>query len=349
MSFVGTSYARMVTCGILILGHAVLQAEEGANPLRYRFEKGQSVVYSVRLEAEFEDYCEVFSGLPRFTVQEVKPKENRLTFRGALEPSQVPKADRQGRHPLYYQSGALSLTGVGFPQTSRSSDVSVDSLGREVARKGSSQLPFLLGNLSELILPPVPEALGEDWTKTREVEIKLSESYLRHPLQRDENSKSLSTSEKFTYHTVKQEGDLVTLQKTYEMSTSQLVKNRPRIEMAGVGHLTFDRQRGVFTSMEHELNLTLRETYVTREIPIKIRCTLLDDAAVTQADQEARRPLNADELEAVLLDLSSKERGLGRILQLQQKAPAQPNPEVGTALAGYLKHTDPNTRYAADR
>ncbi len=74
---------------------------------------------------------------------------------------------------------------------------------------------------------------------------------------------------------------------------------------------------------------------------------LLDEAAAARVEVEAKRGLNAAELAEVLADLGNEQKAIGRILSLQKKAPAVPNPEVGEALARFLEGDDKTRRYGA--
>lgn len=332
---------------LVVFASAAVNAEELTSGLRYGFQKGTTLVYEVRIEAEQADSIEVYSGYPRYAVDDTSKGKVKLTFTGALEPSVVAKPDsnvsvRNTGRTL----GMRSLSGIASPGSPKTSTVSIDIFGQDISIQGSSQLPYLLGNLSEMMIEPLPKNDEKAWDKSRELHIALSNGMMPRMMLRDENVKKLVAAEKTTYRQTKQEGDLVLVAKTYQLSTAENVKDKPRFEIAGKGTLTFDRRQGLFVGMTFEQTLSVREPTVARETPIKITYKLLDDAAVAKADAESSRSLNADELEAVLDDLKVKDKALGRILELQQKAPANPNPEVGIALTKFLESTDQNTRYA---
>lgn len=328
---------------------SVVQAEAPAGQLSYGFKAGQSLVYEVRIEADQGDVTELFVGHPQYKVKNATTDRIQLEFTGYLEPSiQAKEGSAPGPFSLRspYASSMLSnLTGLGHASTRlQTTEISINPKGRDISIRGSSQLPYLLGNLSNLMLEPLPTGPEQTWTRSEEMQIILTDGMLPRHIFRDDSQK-LAMTQVSNYELEPITGDQVGIKKAYRMATEEKIKNKPRFEVDGQGKLTFNRSQGVFVAMTFEQTMTVRETNLTRETPLKITYRLLDEAAIAAIDSQKKRALTPDEVENVLDDLKLPSKMLGRVIELKKLAPEHPNPEVSAALGRLLDHPDNSVRY----
>jgi hypothetical protein len=329
--------------GLAVALLVVMGLDARAQDLAYKFEQGQSLVYETRIEVDHGQYLEVFAGHPKFVVKSATEDQFTLEFVGGLEPSAQSKANPAAPFRGLYRP----MRGFGGLASSdaKPSEITLNARGRDYSAKGSSNLPYLLGDLSEWMLPPLPKKQEQEWNKSRELKLVISDRLLPRPMLLVDDSKSIPTSEEIDFRLESGAGGAATIKREYRLATSEKIGNKPRVEVTGEGTLTFDRARGVFTKLDFRQKLVSREENKTEETPIHVTYQLLDDAAAAQVEFEAKRGLNVEELAATLADLNDDKKAVGRILALQKKAPAIPNPEVGEALARLLKGDDKNRRY----
>ena len=354
-------------------GHSVWAAQTPAaerskrqRPLRYGWKVGQTLAYSVTVEADRGEYIAVLRGTPTYTVQSADDDSIELRFYGTLMESSRRKEqspDSAGRFPFRpafrppLRSPFSAPTGVGPGALGRDSRLTMNTRGQVVRMTGSSQLPYLLGNLSQLMLETLPEKDQKKWTVNTEVAITQSQGWIPRPSflrGRDETS---TTATQETVYTIQETTDKeVVIGKSYELKTAALVNGKPQLEVTGTGQVRFNLAAGVPTSMDFELRLIAREENVTRETPVKVTYKLMDEAerqklqqAAKVAAAEAAKPLSGSEREQTLADLASGEqvRFLRRLVELQQKTPDAPDDEMSSALAVYLEHEQDSIRYAA--
>lgn len=329
--------------GLALAVLVVMGLDARAQDLVYKFQQGQALVYETRIEVDHGQYVEVFAGHPKFVVKTVADDQFSLEFRGGLEPSAQPKANPAAPFRGLYRP----MRGFGGLASgdAKPSEITLNARGRDYSAKGSSNLPYLLGELSEWMLPPLPKKQEKEWNKSRELKLVISDRLLPRPMLLVDDSKAIPTSEEIDFRLESGAGGLATIKREYRLATSEKIGNKPRVEVTGEGTLTFDKGRGLFTRLEHKQTLVSREANKTEETPIHVTYELLDDAAAARVEVEAKRGLNAEELAATLADLKDDKKALGRVLALQKKAPSIPNPEVGEALVHLLKIGDKNHRY----
>lgn len=319
--------------------------ESQAEELSYKFQPGQTLVYETRIEVDHGNYLEVFAGHPRLVVKSATAEQFLVEFRGGLEASARMKGNPETPFRGLYRP-PMGLTGL-LSSESKPSEISLNARGRDFATKGSSQLPYLLGDLSELILVPLPKKQEREWNKSRDLKLIISDRLLPRPMLLRDDSMALATSEEIDFRIEGEEGGAARIRKEYRLATAEKVENKPRVEVTGEGTIGFDRERGLVTRLDYRQRLVSRSEKSIQETPMVVTYRLLSEAEAASVEAEAKRGLNAEELAAVLVDLKNEQKAAGRILTLQKKAPANPNPEVGAALVGYLESDKQATRYAA--
>ena len=360
-------------------GHSVWAAQPAAaakrskqrRPLRYGWKAGQTLAYSVTVEADCGEYVAVLKGTPTYTVQSADGDSIELLFRGTLNGLNRQKKQnihRPGRFPFrpafrpIHHSPFSSATGVGPGGLLRGTELTMNPRGQIVRMTGSSQLPYLLGNLSELMLETLPEKNQKKWTATKDVAITKSQGRFPRPSFLHDRDETSTTATQETVYTIQETTDNeVVIDKSYELKTAALVNGKPQFEITGTGQVHFDLAAGVPATMDFEQRLIEREGNVTKETPIKITYKLLDEAereklrqttevATTKvAAGKAAKPLSDSERKQTLADLASGERirFLRRLGELQFKAPEAPDDEVASALAVHLENEQNSIRCAA--
>jgi hypothetical protein len=361
--------ATLLAAAAFDLGLApALGAEESKAPgLRYGWKQGQTYMFRVHIEVDRGDYVEVLSGNPSYNVLSSDKDAIKFTFHGTLQESRQPKP---GKNVVYVSPPRVRppfspFQGVGSGGLARTHEITINPFGEIVSMQGSSQLPFLLGNLSELMLVLLPEGNKKTWGTTHDVAITLSNGMFPRLIFREDDRQQIKAVGKTTYTLEKITADTATLRKTHELRTTELVNGKPRFEVSGRGLVTFDLKRGTPTAMDFTHTLTAREGTVAEELGLKISCKLLSEAEVAQVKQaeeearkeqeakqrEAAKPFEAQELAAALADLTSTDqlRMLRALTAFQNKKPVAPSAEVAKTLESLLSSDNVSTRVQAAR
>src|SRR5205823_331888 len=134
----------------------------------------------------------------------------------------------------------------------RTMDLVINDRGEVVSSRGTTQLPYLLGNLAQLVLPTLPKEAEQTWKQSREFNISFAESrFPRSPLRGDDSTVIKATQET-TWKVEKVDGDTVVLSKKMEIRTAEMVTGKPRLEVQGEGKLTFNTKIGAPSKLEME-------------------------------------------------------------------------------------------------
>ena len=311
--------------------------------LQYQWKKGQTYVYRVKIVGELGDAREELAGNVTYKVKSVLDDEIELGMTSALVRGETITPARiliiPSRHVRFFATVPSSN-----PVT-----ISVDPLGRVQRIEGTAQLPYLLGDLSQLMIEQLAPEKKSSWTVAGDTGISVIQTlypYCRYsPIGFHEG---VPANEKTVYTVQGQDGKLVKLAKHYELTTAASVGGKPRFEAVGDGKLTFDTERNVPASLDFHVRVTVRDANKTEEIPLRVTYRLLSDAEIAQAAKEAEkakreaekarqerlRPLNDKELEGVLADLASNdpERIRKGVNLLANKKPQRPNAKIAKAL-----------------
>jgi hypothetical protein len=317
--------------------------------LRYDWKKDQTYVYHVRIIGERGNDTENRSGDVTYKVKSTRLDEIRLAMTSDLRYADFERARRYvvlpGRHLGF-------VSNVDKP---REATIRIDSFGRLLESKGEAPLPYLLGDLSELVVEPLPRAEEASWTITSDPGIAVVS--IHYPYWRSSLvafREGVPAAEK-TVYTVQGESDkLILISKHYEMTSAATLAGKPRIEAAGDGKLKFDTQRGVFASLDLDMRVTVRDSNKTEDTPLHISYRLLSEEDLAEAAKESQkakeeaekarkekvRPLSDKEIETAVADLASEDgtRIDASAKLLADKKPLQPNPKVAKALESLMLH-----------
>ncbi len=185
--------------GLLVglLAGPVLAAENASAVPRYKFALGGRYVYAIKVEADLPESVETLSGNTTYTVKSVDAKTGQITLvnTGALVTKSKAKPSRQGFRPFPPRPSFPPMFGPGDFAPQRELTITPD--GFLVRYQGESQLPYLLGNLSMLVLEPLPPGGKTTWETRRAVSIAEKEKNAR-PLPRfvgNQNQGTIHTSQ----------------------------------------------------------------------------------------------------------------------------------------------------------
>ena len=214
---------------------------------------------------------------------------------------------------------------VGFvSDVDRAKEVTIriDACGRVLDSSGGAPLPYLLGDLAELVVEPLPEAEQNTWTITADPGVAVVS--LQYPFCRFSRPgfrEGVPAVEK-TVYTVEEASDkLISIAKHYEMTSAATLGGKPRIEAVGDGKLKFDVPRGVFASLDYDIRVTVRDANKTEETPLHVTYRLLSEQDLAEAAEEAKQakqeaektrqekaqPLAEKEIDNAVADLASED------------------------------------------
>ncbi len=348
--------------------------------LRYGWKAGKSYSYKVKIEVDLGDEVLEMLGNPGYTVVSADKDKTVLSFRGTLMEHERPKSGRSGMPPGMppgMPRGLLGpgrmgppmhgmgprmmhpfspMTGVGPFGMARTTELTVDPQGNIARQEGTSQLPFLLGNLSHLMIEPLPGTEEKTWTVAHGsgVVIKEGGPPLFGPFANDEGY--VPASEKTVYTIESATDKLAVIRKQYEFRATATGSDKPPFEITGDGKWTFNKAEGVSGDLDFNMKVTIRKGGLGVEIPVKATYHLLDEAeqaklaeqskeAAEKAKQklaERAKPPSSEEAKSLVADLESGDQGrlIRATLQLVQKKPKEPNRAVAKALETILSEND---------
>jgi hypothetical protein len=315
--------------------------------LRFQWKNDQSYVYRVRIVGDRGDYKEEFAGNVTYKVKSVAADEIQLLMTSSLSGGQNWAPPRivvlPGRHVRFYSTA----------QGPKNVTITIDSLGRVTRIEGDSSLPFLLGDLAQLMIEPLSPEKKAAWTVAADTAVSVIQTH--YPFFRYSPiglHEGVPATEKTVYAVESQAEKSISLTKHYELVTAATVGGKPRFEATGDGKLTFSIERGVFNTLDLKMRVTVRDANKTEEIPLQVTYRLLSDEELAQAaraaaeakkaaeaaQREKARPLTDTEIDTAAADLASADKSrVDRALKLlHEKKPQQPSPKVAKALEPLL-------------
>jgi hypothetical protein len=224
-------------------------------------------------------------------------------------------------------------------------------------------LPYLLGNLWELLIDPMPPEGQRTWQSSNEIVIvrkggrQSHVSFLARPPFTTDKDVNRPAEQTVSYTLAATTDRAAVIEKKYRLVTDEKTGGRPRVEHVGQGQIMFDLRAGVPQSLAMEYTLTVRPENVDVRIPITVSARLLTKAEAEELDQkkaerlkaakaaaaEAAKPRAISEraLNAAIADLASdnhfKVRAAARQLALAIPVDER-RQEIVAALEPLLKH-----------
>ena len=274
---------------LLLSCTSIFAADE---PLRYQIKPDQVVPYSVKIEAETPAGIETLSGIFAIKGHELQSDSMTVEFSGGLSRSVKAKGNsgpRGPRGPRGFGPGGVGRPGGGIPRspfdrpdfrglTNTTSELVVTTTGGIKTMRGDSQLPFLLGNLSLLPFEPLPEDTSTEWTDGNGLTISTrtsSESRFGPrfgPFADNNDDEKVKTGggESATYRIASTNGNLISIAKTYKMTSPSAGGDDPGFNSEGSGTWVFNRSEGVSESMDFKSQLGVSIANAEVRIPLSI-------------------------------------------------------------------------------
>jgi hypothetical protein len=277
--------------------------------LKYGWKTGEKHYFKVTIQSDRGDYWVNHTGTPSFTVTSADADGMKLTFVGSVSESKKAKPGKRiFFRPSFPRSG---LSGVGI--SSRGQTMSINRFGEVISSKGSSQLPYLLGNLSQLLLEPLSKDGKTNWSVGEDISIGTSNSRFPRPSFLGRHDGTSYKARQDTIYTVeKSDGKFVVIKKTFALKSLVTEGGKPMFEITGKGVYVFDHVNGSPVSLKYEQTVFTRKGGNTTEIPVAVTIRVLDEAerAKIAATAEAARkkaaaPISGDELTELVADLKS--------------------------------------------
>lgn len=345
-----------IVLALLLVASTALHARAGEdNKLRYRWKTGDNPMYHVTVEADHGDYLDVMTGHPGFTVTGANADGITVTFRGALSRKQQLKPGVKGIIMPRPSSPFSPFTGIG---TVRSITMTINDRGEVITTTGTTQLPYLLGQLSDLMLETLPKENDKTWKSTQNLTITMSNSLFPRPTIARIEGKQTKATQETSYSIDTISNDTVILNKTVDLTTAETVGGKPRIEIHGQGKVTFDKKVGIATKLDFEQKMTFRDDGRTDDTPLKITYRLLSEQEKSDLAKTAegaplfpQQPLAENLQKQALEDLKSGEKSkqLRALIMLQNKEPEKTNKEIAAAAEELLTGGDSSLRHLAAR
>ncbi|MBM84314.1 MAG: hypothetical protein CMJ78_27475 [Planctomycetaceae bacterium] len=337
----------------------LLTAAVAAAGPKYQFQSGQSLAYQIQVEIDREGYLEIMKGATHYTIKSSNADATEMGFSGGLSKSikSKPGVIVRRRRPLGPSSAFSPFTGL----RSTKSVIKVSPTGEAVSMTSTSQLPFLLGNLSQLPFVRLPTKEQRTWELKRN--ISIAEYSGRFPTLRPiggSGSKNISQAEQTTTYTIKEStDDKITIEKTFKMATSETVDGKPKFEINGSGTIDFDPASGIVREVNFEEKLISRDGKNTSEVPLKLTIKALSKEQIAELEKQraeamarlkeaeakrkanAAKPLTADEKATILKQLKADDfREVFKGLRaLQSRNPQKHDEEIVAQLTTLKSHS----------
>ena len=294
---------------------------------RYQFKAGEHYIYEINIEATLPDGKETLSGQSEYTVKSVDATTGQMTLvnRATLATRKEAKPVARPMGPPMRRPGPFGGPFSG-PSYGTPREVVIDPQGTAIKYNGDCQLPFLLGNLWQLLIDPLPAEGKQTWDLKRDIAITEAEDRFRWigpMMSRDSSGARRPGHETTTYTLGPVAAGIVTIQKKYELATAEKAGDAPAMEHVGTGQIKFDLKAGVPASVEMNLTIRINTENATVRIPTVVKARLLDaaEAAKIIRDQAAAqekvratiaenakpKPIDDAAIDQALTDLKAKD------------------------------------------
>tara|TARA_R110002095_G_scaffold105964_7_gene92833 strand:+ start:120480 stop:121982 length:1503 start_codon:yes stop_codon:yes gene_type:complete len=334
--------------------------------LKYGWEQGQQYAYQVKIDVTMENHSELLTGVTQYRV--IKSDADSFAVRCTGKLNSVTKSKnhhllmppiRIHQHRSPFAGLTHSMRGAFEPHI-----LELNRYGEIDTVKGSSLLPYLIGQLSQINLIPLSPDGDSEWSESEKTSVSII-STDRIPLPfRDSNvEKTMGAKQITKYKITGEKGDDVTIAVTHSYRTVSTVDGEPEIELSGTGTIEFNKKQGGVKSLLLNYKMFRRTETSVHKIPITISSKQLSEEALAKlrADQdelhkkhlalmkkreEASKfevPENIDaDLKEILTDLATSNifKRKAALKKLSQAKPKQDNREVSQILIQLLKSKD---------
>lgn len=365
------------------------EADEGApqptaRALKYLWQTDRVFSYSVRIEADLGDETETLTGTPSLRVRWADAERAEIVYSGALSSdrrmrpgSPVPFPPRPPRHAFSTFGGA----GWNGPFQSEHT-LQVDHFGKPLDIRGDSQLPYILGNLSQLLIVPLSNPPAHKWEESAQSVLTLYPPEERFPgprfgpFARRQAEEKLDARES-SHYTLEVGAAGPWIKRQLELKSTEVVEGQPRLMLTGQLRIRFDADRGCATAIDGKLQHLQSSAHSTIRIPIEFTARLLPEQPVAQVPPAAtnrgtgfslpgspseyssgrpespalpveaeKQPLGSAAVEGILKSLGGVDAGKIRsaVELLNRSLPGERQREIARALGGCLSHQEEAVR-----
>jgi hypothetical protein len=257
--------------------------------------------------------------------------------------------------------------------TRQSNDIRLTTTGEFVSLKGTSQLPYLLGNLSLLPFENFPEKASKSWSQDFGALMTEAGDTSRIPgprFRNDDarNDKTTSGGSSVRYEIEKRDDSQLSIRRVSSLKFADSENKGQRIELALDGKLVFDVERSLTTLSESKGTLAIQVDNVSVSIPLTIKLRLLteDERKEYEDKQKAaheERVANLKKIQAaqqakLVKPLTDKERAdiiatlksgrpanvSGTLSFLGKRTPTKADKEIAKAIQSLLTNRNGGIR-----
>ena len=298
-----------------------------AEPLRYDIKPKQVVPYTVTITVETPSSVETMAGVIVYTGRKAADNDLTIEYSGGLKKSTKRTKSSGSRGPGFGPFGRRG--GPPIPRSpfdrpdfrglsTTTNTLVISRLGSIESLRGDSQLPHLLGNLSLMPFEALPAGDKTEWQDGNGVTITSGSSSSSRfgprfgPFGNDNDEKiRTGGGEVANYKVQKDDGKLVTIARTYSLTSPAPVADETGYEMKGSGTWVFNRELGVSESMDTKMELNLKGQNTRVKFPITIAWNRMSDT-----DYAAHQKQLEEQKAAMLAQLAKN----------KAKGPAVPKP-----------------------
>jgi S1-C subfamily serine protease len=212
--------------------------------------------------------------------------------------------------------------GIPFPRPpaftpAENGSMEIDGSGRIIYAKGGLTLPYLLGDIPQFLIDPLPDDGRQTWESSASVTIYEKSGsprgfgapgFPRMPRNpfgprfpgggRDaDEGKTRPGSEHAVYTRTDGGKDVVTIRKQYELRVPATAQSPVAITLAGAGEIKFDTKLGVPREIKFDAKLSESGKGQAEVVPISITCTLIvgeERDKLLHPPAQPAAPANAD-------------------------------------------------------
>ncbi len=337
--------------------------------LQYDLKKGQKASYEYDIQIDTSANLITYNGIVNYEVTMVNDQFIRLRFQGGLVEQTKPNTNREqdfGRNFPRFPSIPNIFTRNSFSGKVHSKNViSLTRSGQVLTLDGSSQLPFLLGNLSLIPFEQLPKDKQSTWKSDSGVSISEESNDLRFmarpfgPFAFQTAEHMQSASELASYSILRTESGIVTIEKTFELKTPD-TGDRESFQMTGKGTWSFDTEYNLPSGTDMQYSLSIKDGNTTTTFPIRVKFSKLsvERLAAMQAEAKANQekaqklqeelkvaaatPIIGNELEELLSDLASTTatKKHAALIKLMPKELQEADPKLVEAVRKIAKSDD---------
>ncbi|WP_182869237.1 SHD1 domain-containing protein [Rhodopirellula sp. JC639] len=277
----------LTTIRLLLIGGIafVFGANAKAEPLRYRIAPDEVVAYTVTITADTPASVDTMKGIIAFSGKRIEGETMTVEYSGGLSKAVKTKSSGGGprRGGFGPRRGGPPIPRGPFDRpdfrglTQSTSTLVLTTTGGVESMRGDSQLPFLLGNLSLLPFDALPGQETKQWQDGSGLTITSRSSNNSRfgprfgPFAND-NDESVKTGggETASYQIQREDGDLVTIGKSYSLASPAANSKETGFEMTGNGTWVFHRELGVTESMDFKADLAIQSENTEVKIPVTV-------------------------------------------------------------------------------